>query len=270
MSTNKKQVDSLLPNVHSFHGQKPAKSVSSFSGLFCIAPLIKLSQAFFNFFNKQLMLVNWSAKSAFPLLLVMAFSFLSMSNLSAQDADSDGVLDGVDWCPTEGGTVNALGCPFPVVCDTIATATIAFDTSGLNPSSGYKTIYILADSVGLIVDTSSAPQFVNVTEGKYMVIAMDYIDDGSLANFAVADTINETTANCLEWSSALTYRICPAEICNDGIDNDEDGDTDCLDSDCPNPVADATSSGPHCVGDQCGDLFCNRYWTKWLYHRLNC
>ncbi|MFK7808687.1 MAG: LamG-like jellyroll fold domain-containing protein, partial [Saprospiraceae bacterium] len=146
------------------------------------------------------------------------------------------------------GTV-ILDFDFPAICDTIETATISFDTAGMNTNSGYVTIFVLADSAGVITDTSSTPQFNNVSAGKYLVLALDYVDDASLANFAVGDSIQEATANCLEWSQALAYRICPAEICNNGIDDDEDGDTDCDDSDCPNPLATATSSGPICEGE---------------------
>jgi hypothetical protein len=249
MSTKKKPVDNPRHNVHASHELKPAKNLYSFSGLFCFAGQLKIFRSGFYFYNKLLKRPYRPSLNALSVLLILIFSAFSFSTVSAQDADSDGVLDGVDWCPTQGGIVNALGCPFPTVCDTIETAIISFDTFGLNPTIGYKTIYILADSVGLIADTSSAPQFINVMAGKYMVVAMNYIDDASLANFAIADTITEATANCLEWSVPLTYRICPAEVCGNGIDDDEDGGTDCADSDCPNPAANATSTGPVCVGD---------------------
>ncbi len=173
--------------------------------------------------------------------LLLIFLFIFFSNpIIAQDSDGDGVVDSLDFCVSAGGVVNSLGCPFPAVCDTFETATISFDTAGMNMQTGYITIFVLADSVGVIVDTSSTPQFTNVLAGKYMLTALDYQDDGSLANFAVGDTLDDVTANCLDWSDALTYRVCAQEDCSNGIDDDEDGYVDCADNDCGVSVIDYT------------------------------
>ena len=152
---------------------------------------------------------------------------------------------------TNRGTVNLSGFSFPAVCDTIESATISFDTSGMNTTAGYVTVFVLADSVGVIVDTSSTPGFANVSAGKYMITALDYDDDGSIANFAIGDTINDVTANNFDWADVLNYRICPAEICNDGIDNDEDGFVDCYDSDCDICDAFCGDNDNDGVGDYC-------------------
>ncbi|MEM8907920.1 MAG: SprB repeat-containing protein, partial [Bacteroidota bacterium] len=168
----------------------------------------------------------------------------------AQDCDNDLVLDVNDWCPCDLGfvTVNTYGCDFPAVCDFIEPADLLPGVASLNSNPGYITRYVLTDSAGLIISTSAAPGFSNINAGKYMVLAIDYQDDGSIANLSGGNALNTVTANCFEWSDALTYRICPQEDCSNGIDDDEDGLTDCADPDCPIPAVNPTYNGVICSG----------------------
>jgi len=190
-------------------------------------------------------------KNNFYSIIFFLFAFLPNNSIFSQDCDSDGVLNVDDLCECDLplGAVNEYGCEFPINCDLIEPADLNFTPSGLNGTAGYITLYILTDSVGIILDTSSAPGFSAVGDGKYIIVAIDYEDDASLANLVINDSLKHVTANCYELSNAVTYRICPTEICNDGIDNDEDGNTDCADSDCPVPSPTASANTPLCVGD---------------------
>ena len=61
------------------------------------------------------------------------------------DCDSDGVADNIDLCYCDGsllGSLNAYGCGFPDSCAFKVTDTITIDTSGVNYSTGYITVYV--------------------------------------------------------------------------------------------------------------------------------
>ncbi|MEM6964782.1 MAG: discoidin domain-containing protein, partial [Bacteroidota bacterium] len=155
------------------------------------------------------------------------------------DCDSDGVADNVDLCycdMTVLGALNGYGCGFPDSCAFKVIDTLVIDTAGVNYLAGYITVYILTDSVGEIVDTSLVPEFTDLVPGKFMVVALDYEDDGSITNLAIGNDLNTVTANCYEISNAMTLKVCPEEDCGDGVDNDDDNLVDCDDPDCA-PVA---------------------------------
>ena len=150
------------------------------------------------------------------------------------DCDSDGVVDNADYCSCDGSmllSLNSYGCGFPDSCAFKVIDTVTIDTTGVNYQAGYITAYILADSLGEIIAISSTPQFTNLVEGKFMVVAIDYENDGSISNLAIGNDLNTVFANCYDLSNALTFKVCPEEDCGDGIDNDDDGLVDCDDPD---------------------------------------
>jgi len=60
--------------------------------------------------------------------------------------------------------------------------------------------------------------------------------------------VQPTGDACTAPQTCFGIRILCPEICNDGIDNDLDGDTDCDDGDCANPVANAGGNQAICNG----------------------
>ncbi|MFT7603393.1 MAG: hypothetical protein ACI8VT_000960, partial [Saprospiraceae bacterium] len=168
------------------------------------------------------------------------------------DCDSDGVSDTLDLCicdPLLLGSLNGYGCGFPDSCAYTIVDTITFDTSGVNYTAGFVTIYIMTDSVGEIVDTSYTPSFSSLSVGKFMIVAINFEDDASITNLAIGNDLNTVTANCFDLSNALTYKVCPEEDCGNGIDDDDDGLVDCDDPDCA-PIALITaSSSNECPND---------------------
>ena len=102
--------------------------------------------------------------------------------------------------------------------------TIDLTVSGATPS--YTYLWTTTDGSGLV--PTDEDQFM-LTAGTYDVLVTD-------AN------------GCTQTISATIYE---PEICDDGVDNDGDGLTDCLDDDCipPSPGVITASDNPVCVGD---------------------
>jgi hypothetical protein len=123
------------------------------------------------------------------------------------DTDGDGVADTNDLCPnTPGGTaVNAYGCPLTrSTCD-FTTANIALTSTG--GSGGGTLRFVLADSVGKIVQVSSTPAFTGLT-GTRTYMALSISHDGSVANLTAGQSLSSVTATCFDWSDALVIRVC--------------------------------------------------------------
>ena len=71
------------------------------------------------------------------------------------DDDGDGLIDCHD--------------PDCVACACDYSSTISFSNSGANTNVGYTQVYVLTDSLGLIVATSATTQFTGLGAGKYRV-----------------------------------------------------------------------------------------------------
>ncbi len=114
-------------------------------------------------------------------------------------------------------------------------------------------------SIELAADSSDANPFY-----------MDYVEDAANLGFNMWITLDENFAE-----SSFTVRYTPApsvtttppaddplpveenEICDDGIDNDGDGQTDCADPDCAGVAVVDGTCGPEGRTDTCSDFFDN-------------
>lgn len=123
------------------------------------------------------------------------------------DADSDGIPDTNDLCPnTPAGTaVNAYGCSLSRTSCDFMTASITLTSAG--GSGGGTLRYVLADSVGQIIQVSTGPTFSGLT-GSRTYMALSIIHDGSVANLTAGQSLSSVTASCFDWSDALLVRVC--------------------------------------------------------------
>jgi uncharacterized membrane protein YeiH len=148
---------------------------------------------------------------------------------TSTDTDGDGVIDTKDLCPnTPAGTpVNVYGCPLNLASCDYSTPYFTLTTTG---ETGNGTVrYVLADSVGTILQVSAAASFSGLSGSHtYMIAAISY--DGSATGLTIGQPLSGVTANCFDWSDAVAVRVCVA------TDSDGDGVTDEQDR-CPGTPA---------------------------------
>ncbi|MCY7358857.1 MAG: thrombospondin type 3 repeat-containing protein [Rudanella sp.] len=130
------------------------------------------------------------------------------------DEDVDGVIDLLDRCPgTPGGTpVNAYGCPKNLTTCDYATSTVSLSTSG---GAGNGTVqYVLADSVGTILQVNPSATFAGLTGSRtYMALSINH--DGSATGLTVGQALSAVSANCYDWSDAVVFKDCvPSATCD--------------------------------------------------------
>jgi uncharacterized repeat protein (TIGR01451 family) len=155
----------------------------------------------------------------------------------AQDADTDGIPDTADLCPgTPSGTmVNAYGCPLSKPTCDYTSASLSLTATGGSTGTGILTRYVLADSVGKILQVNNTPTFTGLTGNHtYMALAITYSDDNSLQNLTLGQTLASVSASCFDWSIAKAMRVCVANA--PPIDTDNDGVPNTIDL-CPNTPA---------------------------------
>ena len=127
------------------------------------------------------------------------------------DADADGVLDTSDLCPgTPVGTaVNAYGCPLSVSSCDYTTSTVTLLSAGGSTGSTVTTRYVLANTVGSILQISPTASFTGLTgTATYMAVAVTY--DGIATNLSVGSALSAVSASCLDLSDALVFKACIA------------------------------------------------------------
>jgi len=130
---------------------------------------------------------------------------------------------------------------FRLVVDSPVTAITNVETqvAGMTPTVSY----VRESCAGTEVDCIAAADAAQTAElatalqaGTYIVIVRFASRDGGDPSGIVVD---------------LSFDFTPGEICNDGIDNNQDGNTDCDDPTC--------FTDPHCTGgasgDDCSDPF---------------
>jgi hypothetical protein len=145
------------------------------------------------------------------------------------DNDGDGFTDCLDTdCKPVISTVNSTNpaCPVGTNNGTITvSATVASGALEYSLNSGTY---------------QSSNIFTNLAAGTYSI------------------TVRKVGTTCTATSSkTLTAPSCP-ENCTDGIDNDGDGFTDCLDSDCKPTISSVTPTNPSCpTGTNNGSITVN-------------
>ncbi len=129
------------------------------------------------------------------------------------DDDGDGLIDCQD-----------PDCP-DCACNTYE-GTINFSNSGNNTGVGFTQIYVLTDSMGLILGTSTMPQFTGLAAGNYRVYALNYETSGGITNLMNNNHISMVTGGCVDISLPLLFSLCP----------------------CPDITLSASSNGPIFAG----------------------
>ena len=133
------------------------------------------------------------------------------------DKDRDGVPDDKDLCPgTPIGTpVNAYGCPYDVAGCDYTTSTVTLKATGGSIGTSVSTRYVLTSNTGTILQVATVPTFNGLSgTATYMALAVTY--DGSVNNLTAGQQISAVSANCLDWSDALVFRVCvmPPATCD--------------------------------------------------------
>ena len=153
---------------------------------------------------------------------------------SSADANDDGVIDGGASLFGSNGLFDALET---VVDNGILNYAVA--DSEASPDSTYDAYELDADGDGCF-DTEEE----SVADGDSDGIAgtgIPTVDaNGLVTSISYSDPPNDT------WQNPL-IGPCLSEICNDGIDNDADGDTDCADTDCEPSVSLTLVTDEDCV-----------------------
>jgi hypothetical protein len=136
------------------------------------------------------------------------------------DDDGDGKIDGEDSDCT------------PLTCNN-TSGQLIFNVTGQNVTADYTQKYVLTDTLGVIKQIVSNTIFNNVSVGQYRVFGINYKTSSSISGLTVGLNWNGVTGSCYQKSPALLFKVCIAtEICNNGLDDDNDGLIDGEDPDC--------------------------------------
>jgi hypothetical protein len=136
------------------------------------------------------------------------------------DDDGDGKIDGEDSDCT------------PLACNN-TSGRIIFNVTGQNVTTDYTQKYVLTDTLGVIKQIVSNTIFNNVVVGQYRVFGINYKTSSSITGLTVGANWSGVTGSCYQKSPALLFKVCTAvEICNNGLDDDNDGLIDEEDTDC--------------------------------------
>jgi hypothetical protein len=136
------------------------------------------------------------------------------------DDDGDGKIDGEDSDCT------------PLVCNN-TSGRIIFNVTGQNVTSDYTQKYVLTDTLGVIQQISTNTIFNNVIVGQYRIFGINYKTSSSITGLTVGANWSTVTGSCYQKSPALLLKVCtPVEVCNNSLDDDNDGLIDEEDSNC--------------------------------------
>jgi hypothetical protein len=111
------------------------------------------------------------------------------------DDDGDGLIDCEDVvdCPSCG-------------CDN-TTGNITFTNTG-QATTGFTQVYVLTDSTGKILNSSSTLTFTGLSSGRYRVYAINYETTSGITGLTVGQSINGITGSCINKSLPLLFKVC--------------------------------------------------------------
>ena len=173
---------------------------------------------------------------------------VGISNLAIgtniQEVKSIGCLD---FSPPYSFTI----CPIEDTCDEYLDSLITLSSTG-GITANATTKYILTDSTGSILQVQNTSIFNPLTHaGNYFAYVLTYSNTITVTDLSQGNLISSVALSdtCFDWSTPYIFQVCPIpnEICNNGIDDDLDGLTDCDDPDCEQPnIAQITPTKPSC------------------------
>jgi hypothetical protein len=122
------------------------------------------------------------------------------------------ISDGCEGLPKT-VTVNAaptVGCS----CNN-ATGTIVSTISNQNTSADYTQGYVLTNNSGVIIQSSSTPNFTGLTSNQYAIYAINYKTTEGVNGLTIGQNVAGVNGNCLDVSVPLFYTVCiPVFACN--------------------------------------------------------
>jgi hypothetical protein len=172
-----------------------------------------------------------------PLLYKVCRPLVEICNNQIDD-DTDGKIDGED----------VPDCPEPTCTNT--TGTLNPTITGQNTGAGFTQRYALTDSTGKILQVLTTPSVSGLVSGKYRFYAINFETATGVTGLTVNANMSGVGGTCVNVSLPLLYKVCigaPTEdICDNGIDDDNDGVADCNDPDCNNTTI-ATITTPKTI-----------------------
>jgi hypothetical protein len=145
-------------------------------------------------------------------------------------------------CPSNNPT--AILPSTPTACNYTGVTSVTLTITGGSNAAGETTSYALTDMAGQILQIQTTPIFNSLSNTDYAAYAVSYETAVGVTGLTIGQNIvNVASTGCLDFSAPYSFRVCPVptEICNDGIDNDGDGLTDCADPDCNTPSITSTT-----------------------------
>ena len=115
-------------------------------------------------------------------------------------------------CSHIGDPIALNVCPQQnTVCNYVQGSTVELDIAG-GAGAGYLTRYVLVDSLGTIAGISSTPELELTAEGNYLIYALNYKDDASLAGLTVGGNFCTVSAECSDISDPLFVQACENSV----------------------------------------------------------
>jgi hypothetical protein len=159
-------------------------------------------------------------QKSLPLLFKVCITNESICN-DGIDNDGDGMIDNED-----------PDCPALTCTDTLSNLFVVFtDTVPAN----YSRRYALTNQGGLILQVASTAQFSNLSSGSYRIYCITYGSVAGITHLTPGDSIGKVTSSDFTISPPVLRKVClnvTNEICNNLMDDDNDGKIDCEDADC--------------------------------------
>lgn len=100
-------------------------------------------------------------------------------------------------------------------CDFYADENIEFTATGGNQNSDYQTIYVLTNSSGIIVETSTSNSFTNQDAGDYDIYALNYRTSDGITGLVQGLDIIDVTGDCFDLSNRFLVTVCEVIDCSD-------------------------------------------------------
>jgi Tfp pilus assembly protein PilE len=193
------------------------------------------------------------------------YNGMNASDVSVSNTDND--TAGITVNPTSGLTTTEAGgtAQFTVVLDSEPTANVTIgissnDTTEGTPSTASLTFTAANWDTAQTITITGQDDALTDGDIAYSIVTAAATSSDSNYNGMNASNVSVTNTDdeggsCPDFSCD-EYEECMDDCsyepyCGDGVDNDQDGDTDCFDFDCS---ADLLCSGPYC-----GDFSCDEY-----------